>query len=158
MKTALATLGSLLLPIAAHAAAPMERLVGDWISPDGSSRQRVESHFDGSWLSTRMWFRNGEEWVEVGRGAIWRGAEDGTWKAASRTTGMGGIELFESLLEPEGDAVALSHRAHMEDGTVLETREEWRFVSADRIDYAVYRPGEEEPWIEGRWVRREAGD
>lgn len=102
-----------------------------------------------------MWFTANETELEVAHGAIYRGPGDGLWVIASRTTRMGGIELFQSTLDPTGEVWTLEHTAHQADGTTLETRETWTFPDSNRIEYAVYRPGESDPWITGAWQRVE---
>lgn len=138
---------------------PIDRIVGTWVSPDGSVRQQVERELDGTWLATRQWFKRDGEWLLVGRGALYPKPGEDAWFGATRTVQMGGIALFESTFRPGEELLTVESRAYMEDGSVLETVEEWRFPSADRIDYTVYRVTDEgrEPWTEGSWVRSEVG-
>lgn len=136
---------------------PMARLVGAWISPDGAARQQVERCFNGSWLITRQWFHLADGWVLVGRGAMYQKPGQSSWVSVNRTTEMGGIVLFESTLHPGRDLFTVENRAYMEDGSVVETEEEWRFPSADQIDYIIYRLTEEgrSAWMKGSWQRQQ---
>ena len=136
----------------------MEQIVGDWVSPDGTARQHIQRQLDGSWLSVQMWFQVEGEWRESAYGGIYQKATAGkarnTWTSAVRTTHMQGFELFESTFEPDGETLKVKSRAYQADGTIFETAEEWRFPDQDRIDYVIFKLGETEPWMQGRWVRR----
>ena len=161
-KTFLKTLFAVLMTLALGSAAeasddPMAPLVGTWVSPDGQARQQVDRGFDGSWLTTRQWFRRDGEWMPVGRGAMYTKPGDTRWISATRTVEMGGIALFESTIQPGEEQFLVENRAYMEDGSVLETAEEWRFPSADRIDYVIYRVTDSgrDPWMKGSWVRQQ---
>lgn len=161
-KTFLKTFFAILMTLALGSVAkasddPMARLVGTWVSPDGQARQQVERSFDGTWLTTHQWFQRDGEWVPVGRGALYPKPGDTRWVSATRTVEMGGIALFESTIQPGEEQFLVENRAYMEDGSVLETAEEWRFPSADRIDYVIYRVTDSgrDPWMKGSWVRQQ---
>ena len=137
-------------------AEPMDALVGDWISPDGYAKQSIERQFDGSWLTTRMWFKSDDTWKLVAFGSIYRKPQTEHWISASRTSDMDGIVLFQSTLRAVGNGLfELENLAIKSDGSVIETEEEWRFVDSDRYEYTVYRFEEAAriPWIEGAWTR-----
>ena len=137
-------------------AEPIDALIGRWISPDGYAKQSIERQFDGSWLTTRMWFKSDDAWKLVAFGSIYRKPQTEHWISASRTTDMDGIVLFETTLRPNGDGrFALKNLATKSDGSIIETEEEWRFVDSDRYEYTVYRfeGTERKPWLEGAWVR-----
>ena len=137
----------------------INRMVGIWVSADGMSGQRVERHFDGTWLTTETWVNRDGEWVSVGRGAMYPKPGTGTWLKVSRTADMGGIVLFESTLSPESDTeVMVTSRVYMEDGTVLDSEEEWRFPNRDRMDYVLYHVSflGRAQWMTGSWIRVDA--
>ena len=134
---------------------PIEAIVGEWISPDGKSMQVVEREFDGNWLSTRMWFKVGEDWTLVAVGAMYRKPAVDHWISVTRTKKMGGIELFESTLVSRGGGRFESDNvSFMSDGSTMRTTEQW-YIDKDRFDYKVFTnvDGKLSLWLEDSWIR-----
>jgi hypothetical protein len=153
-------LSALFLLLSAYpaAAGEIDRLIGEWQSPDGSSKQSFESAFDGEWIDTRLWFRTPDGWKLVSRGVIYRKPGSDAWHGIARATDMQGIVLFEFTLESAGAGGFRTHNtAYMETGEAMHTQEDWMFVDDDRWAYTVYRleNDERKPWIRGEWVRAE---
>lgn len=146
---------SIVFPAAAD---EIDRLIGEWQSPDGSSKQSFERAFDGDWIETRMWFRTPDGWKLVSRGAMYQKPGSDSWQGIARATGMQGIVLFEFTLEADGeDGFRARNTAYMETGEAMRTEEDWLFVADDRWIYTVYslENDERKPWIRGEWVRAE---
>ena len=136
----------------------IERLVGEWQSPDGSSKQSFERAFDGAWIETRMWFCTADGWKLVSRGAMYRVPGTEAWKGIARATDMQGIVLFEFTLEADGeDGFRTRNTAYMESGESMVTEEDWRFPGTDQWTYTVYslENGERKTWMRGEWLRAE---
>ena len=153
-------LSALFLLLSAYlaSAGEIDRLIGEWQSPDDSSKQSFERAFDGHWIETRMWFRTPDGWKLVSRGVMYRKPGSDAWHGIARATDMQGIVLFEFTLEAVGQAGFRTHNtAYMETGEAMHTEEDWMFVDDDRWAYTVYslEDGERKPWIRGEWVRAE---
>ncbi|MDX1381197.1 MAG: hypothetical protein R3233_08750 [Xanthomonadales bacterium] len=143
-----------------HADDDLDALIGTWVSPDGMARQQLLRDFDGSWIQTRMWFREGEDWKLVAVGGMWRRPGETRWQAASRATGMEDIEVFEFSFESSGPATyTLVSVAYESDGGRMHTEEDWTVVSPDRVDYEIFRieDGQRSPWMQGTWIREPRG-
>ena len=143
------------LPARAGDLAPLDKVLGAWVSPDGASRVTYESRFDGHWIDTKMWFKQGEEWKPVGQGGVYRHTSDGRIISVMRTVDMIGIELFETIMSPSADGFELSNTAYLPDGSMILTEEEWSFPEEDRWTYTVYKieGDEQEKWFTDGWVR-----
>lgn len=152
-------LSSLLVGLSIIAAPPADSIdviLGTWVSPDGLAKQQFVEELDGSWISTRMWFKTDGGWKLVGTGGMYRRPGEAQWRVVSRTTDMDGIDLFESTLDyvAEGQ-YRLSNIAYQSDGSLIKTEEDWIFSGPDRFEYTVYKleDGDRSPWISGVWVR-----
>jgi hypothetical protein len=137
-------LSALFLLLSAYpaAAGEIDRLIGEWQSPDGSSKQSFESAF----------------WKLVSRGAMYRQPGVDAWRGIARATDMQGIVLFEFTVEADGEGGFLARNtAYMDTGEAMRTEEDWLFVADDRWIYTVYslENDERKPWIRGEWVRAE---
>jgi hypothetical protein len=136
----------------------MDPLIGDWASPDGTLRHRIERTFDDSLLETRMWFQVESEWKLVSQGIGYRRPGEKAWRFVSRVTDMQGIELFESTIEKTADNnYRVANISYMGDGSTMETDEEWTFVDDNRYTYTIFRTenGQRAPWYTGEWIRVE---
>jgi hypothetical protein len=147
---------ALLLTLSASAAADdVDALLGAWISPDGVTKCDYVREFDGSWVTTRMWFKLGEEWELVAKGAMYQRPGENLWRMVGRSKDMGGIVLFESTFEFLGDGrVKLTNTAFNADGTTRIAEEDWQ-VTADEIAYDIFdiEAGERVPLFSGKWIR-----
>ena len=140
----------------AAAGEAIDSLIGSWVSSDGSARQRYEPDLDGSWINTRMWFRTDASWQLVATGSLYRHSGKEGWQGISRATGMDGIELFETVLQPVAvDEFAVRNISYNADGTTMISEETWLFDGSDRFTYTVFvvEDGRKKPIYEGTWVR-----
>ena len=146
----------LFLALSAPAAADdVDILLGAWVSPDGVTKCDYVRQFDGSWITTRMWFKLGEEWQLVATGALYQRPGEHLWRMVGRSKDMGGIVLFESTFEflDEGE-VKLVNTAFNTDGTTRIAEEDWQ-VSDNEIAYDIFdiEDGERVPLFSGKWLR-----
>lgn len=150
------SLAVLILASQLASADTVDTLIGTWESPDGNARQQFVREFDGSWVTTRMWFRSGDDWKLVATGSMFQRPGDDRWFLASRTTDMDGILLFESVLSEANDGViAVTNKSYLADGSVILTEEEWRFDGGDHYEYVVFRLEDDArtEWFRGSWNR-----
>lgn len=130
-------------------------LVGMWESPDGFARASFKLEPDTDWMSTRMWFKDGDSWKQVSFGGIYRQPITGTFISVSKTNDMERIVLFESEMRPTKDGFATIHNVYRETGEVTWAQEDWVFSAPDKFEYKVYRlvGGEKHPLLGGVWQR-----
>ncbi len=137
-------------------AEPMAALFGLWESPDGQARQQFDQDFSGL-ITTKMWFKIGENWKPVGRGILYSRPGSPEWAGVTRTSDMGGIELFESRITPREDGrFSVENESFDAQGTLMKTAEDWTITRDGRFDYTVYKvaaDGSRTPWMQGRWLR-----
>jgi hypothetical protein len=151
----------LILAEAAQPAESLGRLLGHWVSRDGAARQSLTSDLDGSWVATRMWFKDGESWQLVATGSFYRRPGDDAWHGISRTTDMEGIELFETRLQPISETeFAVSNVSYQRDGSTVLSEETWTFDGDDRYTYTVYFLEDQNrtPMYEGTWLRMSSSE
>lgn len=133
----------------------MDSLLGTWISRDGATKTDYVREFDGSWVTTHMWFKPADEWQLVATGAMYQRPGENLWRMIGRTKDMAGIVLFESTFEFLDDGkVKVVNTAFNTDGTTRMAEEDWQ-VSADEILYDIFdiKDGERVPLFSGKWVR-----
>ncbi len=133
----------------------LDAILGHWISPDGNSRVVYESKFNGNWIDSQMWFKNGDEWKLVGQGGIYRHTSDRRIISTMRTIDMIGIELFETTISPKADGYEVSNVAFLPDGSKILTEEEWTFPLRGEWNYVVFKLEDDERkrWFQDGWVR-----
>lgn len=130
-------------------------LLGAWISPDGTTKCDYERQFDGSWVTTRMWFKSGEEWELVATGAMYQRPGENLWRMVGRSKDMAGVVLFESTFEFQGDGIVkLVNTVFSSDGTTRIAEEDWQ-VTDDEIAYDIFNIEADErvPLFSGKWLR-----
>lgn len=141
------------------AADDVDMLLGAWISPGGDTKCDYVRQFDGSWVTTRMWFKTDEEWQLVATGAMYQRPGENLWRMVGRSKAMGGIVLFESTFEFLGEGkVKLVNTAFNADGTTRLAEEDWQ-VSDNEIAYDIFdiEDGQRVPLFSGKWLRYSNG-
>ena len=148
---------SLLLALGAPAAAgDIESLLGTWVSDDGITKSDYVREFDGSWVTTHMWFRVEEQWKLVATGAMYQRPGEKLWRMVGRTSDMGDIVLFESTFEFLANGkMKVVNTAFNVDGTTRTAEEDWQ-VSENEIVYDIFdiKDGERVPLFSGKWLRQ----
>ena len=132
-----------------------KHLIGTWQSPDGSAKMSFEAEMDGSWLTSKTWFKKKNNWSLVGYGGVYHNPTNNKYLIKSRTRDMNGLVMFESEITPNGEGYHLITTAYWEDGKAMKTEEEWHIPDENTFTYTIYelKDGTKKTFMNGSWIR-----